>query len=172
MALNIGVDSYVTTEEADQYIGRYYLSTDPIALQWKSMTPSDKEVLLRKAANTIDSLPLKGIKADLTQPLAFPRKLVEFRGCYVVESNTPDVPSEVKEAQIEQALVFCGFAVDPSSATRAELQRQGVESFSLGDLSESYGKGSGQSLETIYTTSKSVLNSLQAWVSGGFRVCR
>lgn len=186
MALTIGTDSYVTLEEATQYAESHLLSSDPRKAAWESLTDPDKEVLLRNATSTIDSLPLRGRKIVATQALAFPRTLQEkcqrYFGCFepIVPEEDSVVPSEVKRAQCEQALQFALSLSTTSSATasadaeaRAALQRQGVTSFSLGDLSESYsGMGTGSYLYDYNSLSTSVLSLLSKWLGGGYDICR
>ena len=184
MALTIGTDSYVTLEEATQYAESHLLSSDPRKAAWESLTDPDKEVLLRNATSAIDSLPLRGRKIVATQALAFPRTLQEkchrYFGCFepIVSEEDSVVPSEVKRAQCEQALQFALSLSATASASvdaeaRAALQRQGVTSFSLGDLSESYsGMGTGSYLYDYNSLSTSVLSLLSKWLGGGYDICR
>ena len=67
--------SYNTVEQADAYIAGHYLSSDELAQQWSSLSEDDKQVLLTRAHDTIDALPITGRKTDVAQPNAFPRYL-------------------------------------------------------------------------------------------------
>ncbi|HWQ20858.1 MAG TPA: hypothetical protein VN455_13840, partial [Methanotrichaceae archaeon] len=49
------------------------------------------------------------------------------------------VPAEVITACMEEALALYSFYSSPQNTKRQFLQQQGVKSFSLDDLSESYG---------------------------------
>ena len=104
----------------------------------------DKDAYLRQARRAIDRQRLVGIKSIANQTLEFPRAIqtsadirylpngyVQRESGWLVQV---DVPQDVIDAQVEEALEML---VGVSS--RAELQRAGVKSFSLGDLSESYG---------------------------------
>lgn len=169
--LTVGKDSYVSLEEANQYIADHYASTDSSRVQWEALSPEDQMVYLRKAAATIESLPLVGRKADVNQVMQFPRYI---GGC---SSSSAEIPQEVKSSQCEQALYFLGFAADPSLATtravRADLQKQGVSSYTIGDLSETFGGGTlGGYLYTTSEMSNASLTLMSKWLGGGFRVCR
>lgn len=167
MALIIGVDSYVTSVEADAYVQSHYLSTDAQLTEWTSASDSNKEVLLRRAALYIDALPLQGVKADVEQTMSFPRIT------NLLNTSTA-IPEEVKSAQVEQALYFLGSATSKISATsRAEMRRQGVKSFSLGDLSETYETATlSDSYSAVNECPKQTLVLMAKWITGGFRICR
>lgn len=159
--LTIGTDTYISLEDCDTYLYKNYLSTDAKYLQWKSLfgDDSDKEVLLRQAAKIIDSQPLQGFKVSSTQTMAFPRIFYtehnNDKGWY----SQPVVPSEVGFAQCEIAIQLA-----QGKSERLELQRQGVKSFSIGNLSESYtGK---QSTIPCYEAKQ----LLEPFMNGGFRI--
>ena len=166
MALIVGTDSYITLADADLYIAANYMSTDTRFIAWDALTDANKEVVLRKATQIIDRLPLVGVKSTSTQVLKFPRALYTdaqsysvntvftFDGMYV-QSETPQ---DVLDAQCEIALDL-GQGVND----RAELQRQGVKSFSLGKLSETYG-----SVKDV--TSFEARRLLAQFTAGGVRI--
>ena len=117
----VSANSYVTVGEADTYIHSHAL--DPIS--WLDLSVDAKETRLKYASLIINTLPLRGIKASLTQRLAFPRwyytddaykafkgikntvldypytdyEDIEKEGIY----TPPDIPDEVKDAQCEIA---------------------------------------------------------------------
>ena len=70
-----------------------------------------------------------------------------------------EVPSAVKYAQ-------CEIALETASGTsnRVKLQRQGVKSFSLGNLSETY---SGASNSIVSHEAKELL---KPYIGGGYRI--
>lgn len=174
MALTIGVDTYIDVAGADLYIRSHYLSTSPERIAWVALEEEDKEVLLRLGAQNIDSLPLTGRKFDENQKMAFPRRRSFRNDCCIFEVSSGEntVPNEVLYAQVEQALFLKSSTEDASSATRAQLQRQGVKSFSLGDLSESYGDAVvGVQGDLLRQCSEKSLRLLNPWLSGGYKVC-
>lgn len=118
----VNADSYVTVAEADDYVAARYGAED----SWLALSEEGKERRLQIAALALDSLPFRGVRACLTQALAFPRLLpgtvlfeaalrggsrpVPFKTWAEVESaaslagvEVPGVPKGVKEAQVEVA---------------------------------------------------------------------
>lgn len=143
MALIVGTDSYLLLADADAYLSAHYATTDPLMIAWTALTDANCEAYLRKACQQIDRQPLVGFKAVSTQALAFPRTIYsEYGPAYVNSAYIPygdnwyvqsSVPAEVLNAQCEIALSLAS-----GISERVELQRQGVKSFSLGKLSETY----------------------------------
>lgn len=139
MALTVGTDSYITLVDADAYLSSYHLSTDADMVAWAALSDANCEILLRRAARVIDRQPLVGIRADSVQTMEFPRAIYSdfstsynrFGGDYYIQDS---VPSEVAHAQCEIALDLAA----NGQSERVKLQREGVRSFSLGSLSESY----------------------------------
>ena len=151
MALIVGTDTYISQEDATIYVDNHYPSTDEKRTSWDALSSDDKDIFLRKALQTLESTPVIGIKALETQTLAFPRAIytenffndvlprnITFGKHWFVQVEVPD---EVKNSQVEIAL-------DSTVGTsdRIKLQREGVKSFSLGKLSESYGSGRANAL--------------------------
>lgn len=119
--ITVGVDTYITTAEADNIIKNLYIN-QPQAARWQQFSIEDKESYLRNATYRIDCLKLNSYKHDLKQVLQFPRGLQK------------DIPYQVKLAQCEEALA----ATDTELLQRLSLQQQGVQSVKLGNASESY----------------------------------
>lgn len=155
--LTVGTDSYLLLAAADTYLGEHYATTDAKMIVWTALTDANCETYLRQATLAIDRLPLVGYKAVSTQTMAFPRAL------YTVQDSDwyiqPSAPDEVKYAQCEIALQLA-----QGASGRVDLQRQGVKSFSLGNLSETY---SGKQNSIISYEAKQLL----APYMGGLRVC-
>lgn len=169
MALVVGTDTYISVTDASTYLAANYVSTDAKLTAWTALSSTDKEVLLRKATRIIEQQKIVGFKAYTTQTLAFPRAIwtdivpndlpvpsQELYGHWYIQ---PVVPDAVKYAECEIAIDL----VSPS--TRKELQRQGVKSFSLGSLSESYGNGSINSLPY------EARQLLQPYIAGSVAIC-
>lgn len=149
-----GVNSYVSLEEAESY---FEARLDSSA--WVSAPSEDREKALITAARALDRLTFIGRPADPTQPLAFPR--IWPPSVYVRHSRRTDpfydpefppdsllyrsletgTPRAVLDAQCEEALAL--LSQDASDLARQRLQAQGVKSFGLGRLSESYGPAQG-----------------------------
>ena len=179
MALGVGTDTYISLEDANSYLESNYISSAPGLVAWQSMSDDDNEVLLRQAAKIINKQPLIGYLVDSNQAMAFPRYLyttgpleadginnvMTFYGGFVryVRGGLYkqlEVPRSVKEAQCEIAIEL---ALGPNQ--RQELQRQGVKSFSVPGLSETYD-GSYNSL-----ISYKALELLTPFIGGGFNIC-
>ena len=160
MALVVNVDSYLSLIDADVYLSAHYASTDAKMIIWAALTDANCEAYLRQAALAIDRLPLVGYKAVSTQTMAFPRTI--YTDSIIQDSNwyiQPSVPDTIKHAQCEIALQLA-----QGSSSRVDLQRQGVKSFSLGNLSETY---SGTQNSIISYEAKQLL----APYLGGYRIC-
>jgi len=144
MPLQIGIESYVTVEEANEYFaGRLH------AESWGETSDADKEKALKQATKEIDRQLLKGRKATDTQELAFPRY------------PDTEVPEAVKEACCEIALAL----LERGNSQRRKLQQEGVQSFSLGNMSETYTPGAGRGL-----LSQEAKELLRPWLLGGVNI--
>ena len=170
-SLVVNTDTYTTLAECDAYLSKNHISTD--LTLWNALSDGDCDILLRNAAQLIDSQPLVGLKVLSSQIMEFPRIIyTEYSGRFtnsdpITMSNgdqnwyiQPVVPDSVKNAQCEIALTM-----SRGESTRNELQRNGVKSFSLGKLSESY-TGAGNQL--ISTEAKRLL---KPFTDGGFAIC-
>lgn len=153
MALIVGTDSYVTQAEATAYVVANYATTSAQLIAWTALTSDNKDAYLRQARRAIDRQRLVGIKAVYKQTLEFPRAIhtesdinnlptgyLMHEIGWMIQTS---VPQSVKDAQVEESLSLVS-----GVSARQSLQRDGVKSFSLGNLSESYG-----SVSTIRLTS-------------------
>ena len=132
---------YVNLEDANEYFSNR-LHADA----WAEASDADKEKALAMAAKAIDRQPLKGRKTDLAQEMAFPRY------------PDTEVPEAVKEACCEEALAL----LERGNSQRRRLQQEGVQSFALGNMSETYVAGAGRGL-----LSQEAKELLQPWLLGG-----
>ena len=138
------MQSYCTIEYANEYFaGRLH------AESWGETSDADKEKALRQATKQIDRQLLKGRKATDTQELAFPRY------------PDTEVPEAVKEACCEIALAL----LERGNSQRHKLQQEGVQSFSLGNMSETYAPGAGSGL-----ISPEAKELLRPWLLGGVNI--
>jgi len=173
MALIVGTDTYISRTDCDTYLTNQYVSTDAKLTAWNALSDGDCDVYLRQAAAIIDAQPLQGFKALTTQTMEFPRILYTDAN-YLLNSNVrvldeggfytqPAVPATVKNAQCELALELAQGTTSQASQ-RAELQRQGVRSYSIGKLSETLTGGSAD------IVSYKARQFLQPFTGGGFRI--
>ena len=135
------MQSYCTIEYADEYCqNRLHAEV------WEQADESAKEKALRQATRAIDRQPLRGRKTNPEQELAFPRH------------PDTEVPEAVKEACCEEALAM----LERGNGQRRKLQQEGVQSFALGNMSETYVAGAGKGL-----LSQEAKELLRPWLLGG-----
>lgn len=153
------VVGYVTLEEANGYVADHFMSSNVARVAWESLSDADKMVLLRNSYRAIEMLPFRGRKTNAAQPSAFPRW------------PSTDVPDQIKNAQIANAIVLS----DESSREDAEyydkLRTYGVKAYHVGNLSETLNtsaESTSASTQGIY--SQEALRLLGPWLGGGFKI--
>ncbi|MPW25951.1 hypothetical protein GC105_09125 [Alkalibaculum sp. M08DMB] len=161
--METGINSYVSIEEANTYIENYYRSNNPNRTRWGALSEEDKEILLVNACAEIELLSFTGRKAFRDQAMSFPRLPIQYG------KTNEGAPDNVKKAQIELALWLSDDAKLEQQSKRKELQNQGVNSFSIGDLSESYKDGSGETPTPLMCPKAKSL--LAPYLNGGFETC-
>jgi len=134
--------SYCTVEYANEYFRLH-------AESWGQSDESTKEKALKQATRAIDRQLLKGRKMNPEQELAFPRH------------PDTEVPEAVKEACCEEALAL----LERGNSQRRTLQQEGVQSFTLGNMSESYAAGAGKGL-----LSQEAKELLRPWLIGSVNI--
>jgi len=138
------VQSYCTIEYADEYFkNRLH------AESWGETSEADKEKALKQATRAIDRQLLTGRKTNPEQELAFPRY------------PDTEVPEAVKEACCEEALAI----LEIGNSQRRKLQQEGVQSFSLGNMSETFAAGAGKGL-----LSQEAKELLRPWLLGAVNI--
>lgn len=162
MADTIG---YVTLDQADEYIATHYISTDSLRTAWEGLSSDDKKALLLKSFDTIEILPFAGRKLVAGQEYAFPRY------------PDTEVPKAIKAAQIEDALSSADSAASEEAAHYGRLWQFGVQSYSIGNLSEHISEGAWSTGNTSAAASGLVSavasRLLKPYLMGSYRVaCR
>lgn len=155
------MSSYVTIEEATQYVLQHYTSGDSVRIAWESLTDEDKQILLNRSADAINSLPLPGRKTYPDQENAFPRY------------PSTEVPEEVKAAQVENALISSDEQQSEDAKLYQKMWAYGVNSYRIGNLSESIGTASGNAGFTTVLIRSGIVsvraqNLLSRFLGGGF----
>lgn len=147
-AITVGTNSYILQADAILYFADRLYST-----AFTDAVSTDQVKALLMAAKQIDQMRINGIKAVDTQALEFPRARYSYNygdqrlnivgaGTYIRGEDwviETEVSQAVKDAQCEQAIYL--LKQGANGQRRQELQAQGVKSFSLGNLSESYTVG-------------------------------
>jgi len=109
---------------------------------WAALSADEKDVLIRRAARIIDRQPLIGLRATYTQAMEFPRAIYTARSGLTTTAPfwygenafvMTAVPEAVKQAQCEIALNLVS-----GDSERQTMQREGVRSFTLGKLQETF----------------------------------
>ena len=144
---------YATVVQANEYVQNYYSSGDSIRLAWEALSEPDKLVFLNRAEQTIDQLPITG--RPVVENKAFPRY------------PDTEIPVEVTNATIELAVQ----SINSEAKERYELQRQGVRSYSIGDLSETFSNSVVASSGVDAYAYSIVFPFLRKWLGGGYEIC-
>ena len=153
---------YVTLEYANEYVATHYLSTDDLRTGWEALSEADKSVLLLRSFEFIETLVYTGHKSDPHQPNAFPR------------CPDKDVPNGVKAAQVENAVSLSDSSASEDAAFYEKLWQFGVESYSIGNLSEktsegAWGRGSSGAVANGIISAKAA-TLLQPYLRGGYTI--
>jgi hypothetical protein len=135
---------YINLTEANEYFSNR-LHADA----WAEASDADKEKALQQATKAIDRQRLNGRKTNPSQPLAFPRY------------PDTEIPKEVQEACCEEALAI----IESGNSQRRKLQQEGVQSFSIGNLSETFVAGAGRGM-----LSQEAKELLQPWLIGAVMI--
>ena len=151
---------YVTLEEANDYVASHYLATDNLRKGWDSLFDEEREILLNKSFQTIELLPFAGRKLNPSQSTTFPRWPCK------------DVPEAIKWAQIENALAKSDASNEEDAKYYERLWTYGVESYSIGNLSErtSTGTYSLRGAQATGITSAIAERLLRPYLGGGYRM--
>lgn len=176
MALTVGVDSYVTLEEAELYITNNYVSNSKVKEKWNGLSNADKEALLRASCKSLNAIRYDGVKLRVSQPLAFPRKITApvgigyalYTSQFVDNSlfssgGCGDGLKEASEAQIENAIYqgYLGGVVEE----QAGVNIKGIVAKKAGPIAESYNinnRYNRNALRGIYTDKVYAL--LRDWI--------
>jgi len=156
------------------------LASDPRAAAIALLAASDaaQTWYLQKATRIIDAMPLKGSSyyyIDQTSPttdyqeLQFPRVINGVAIDWDQGTSLPIVPENVKRACVEEAIALYDFYVSsPGDQKRRKLQDQGVKSFSVGKLSESYGnRGTSSKWKGLHC--QEAYDLLKVFIAGAVR---
>lgn len=156
----MGTVGYVDVSYADLYVSTHFLSSDELRISWDKLSANDREVLLRRSFEVIETLPFVGRKVSKDQETAFPRW------------PSKEIPEAVKAAQVENAIALSDTSNMEDAAFYEKLYQFGVESYSLGNLSEHIGSGSwGSGSAVSYgIVSARAIRLLQPFMRGSFEI--
>ena len=179
--LTVGVDTYISLEDAEILIEKTSLSSDPAYKKWTELTNADKEVLLRNSCRSIDNMKFNGRRAKVGQLLEFPR--VDVRPCGLgvriwvgqlfdnglIEGDTTGDGglSLVKEAQCVNAVMASLYNNEATNQVGVTIQ--GITSKKAGPIAETYGRrndtnlSAGDAMAGIF--SPKVYSLLTPWLA-------
>ena len=156
---------YTSINESNEYISTHYTSDSLERKRWENISDDDKTIYLTNAFESIEKLNFSGRKAVPEQETAFPRLPYQYGK---IEETAPKL---VKFAEIELALWLSDTKRSSKSKKRKELIDDGVTSFSLGDLSESYGETSISKETASALKCSKCRELLLPYLCGGFEMC-
>lgn len=180
--IEVGVNSYCTLKQANEYIENHFVSTSEEVEAWNKLSDKDKEVYLVDSAESLNGLNYKGRKKTSGQPLAFPRVNYLMPGFIVlpiVLNQSADMTlisngyggdgsRMALEAQIENAVAHALVSPNTVSQVRTRVL-SGIASERAGSVSRSYTDSTKSEkgtmmLKGIYNPDK-VEAKLKAWLS-------
>lgn len=132
MIFEVGVNTYMTVEEADSIVEDEFDSTEEEYDIWQSLDTASKQRVILKGTRAISGLIWRGIQYHGYQQMAWPR-LIQYR--YV------ECPYEVKVGILKQSLK------DRVNGAKQEskLQELGVKSYSIKGASITFNDNVDQS---------------------------
>lgn len=155
------MDGYVTLEEANDIVEQLFVSTSAERITWESLEDGDKQALLNRAYLRIESLPFTGTRHAPNQIQQFPR------------NDSLVVPDQVKYAEVTEALV--GDRQREDNQKYALMAARGVQSYSIGKLSETFSDRSASATSVFDNLTSIVavetLQYLSPWLQGGYGIC-
>lgn len=175
--LQVGIDSYVSLQEAENILGSICTSNDSAYVKWNELSDSDKEVLLRNSCRDINALRFVGKRKNLGQKLEFPRVnsmpvgigyslyISQFQDNVLYNNGGGiDGLAEARQAQCINA-VYAAMYSNLADETIG-MNIQGLTSKKAGPIAETYNRNNRNSedaLMGIYT--KKVYTILRCWIN-------
>lgn len=178
-----GENTYSTVAEANEYINNYYTKYAPLRAIWTVLDDDEKESYLRNSLTEMEALLFVGRKYRINQKLAFPRiksgaagYVYPYGPFYGGMADYAEIPQEVKEAQVENALALIGkecmaqtdkqFMIMQSLGIMKNIKYNKREAGDVGMGEDIKGGNSGNGGGL---TSKAAYNMLRGWL-GALRV--
>lgn len=180
--LTVGVDTFISLADADNYTKSMYTAGNELYDSWFGLTDEAKEAWLRRSTKALDRLKYQGEKLKYSQKLQFPRKIKNYTGgfgwawdtSYYYDNQHIAVDdlglddggmSAIAEATIENALY--GSVLDKSMISVSVANIAGLTSKRAGSVSETYSRSSNSNknaMRDIFTSK--VYSILVQWIIG------
>ena len=122
MILEVGVNSYLTVEEADILVSNNLDDDSEDSLEWNKLSTDSKEKLLIKGTRLVDKLPYLGVKYNPSSKLNWPR---------IINLNKKECPDDVKLGLICQMIK----SRRNSNKQELKLQELGVKDYKIKNAS-------------------------------------
>ena len=168
--LTVGVDTFISVEEADKYVSENFADKVDFAEKWNALTTEQKEACLRRNTRVLNRLRFVGREVELSQPLKFPRVNNVGVGGYIYipyisqfydnqhigSGGNPydnNGMAAIGRATALNALYEVYYGDDIQEAIGAGIK--GISSKKIGHVAESYNRSTSKmySVETgIYTS--------------------
>lgn len=172
----VGRNTYVTVEEADLLVSKFFVSTHPARIKWLGklstdedipeippLPKEDKEVLLLNSARYLNSLKYRGRRESTSQYLEFPR--TPRSGVYgiislpfIPQAADPNMISsgnyrtnglvQAKRAQVENA-VYGSIFDDESVIESTTRHITGITSLRSAEVNATYGNISSRGIDLL-----------------------
>lgn len=149
MVLELGENSYVEVEDADEYFAAHLFSN-----AWDISALEIKEKALLHACRNIEALVLRGSKTSSLQLMQFPR------------DGDLKIPTAIKDAQCEEAIAL----LEVGDSYRYKLQKQGVKQMQIGGPSGTQEQFSRVGAKRLISDEAKFL--LAAWILGAVKTSR
>lgn len=140
MMLTVGVNSYMSLEEADTIIENELLDSDEEYTIWNSLSNDSKEKLIVKGTRLVDTLPWRGIKYNLSivGSLQWPR---------IINNQIIDCPYDIKVGLLLQVIID----YINKGKKETQLMELGVTNYKIKDASITFDSSKVNKLNNINT---------------------
>ena len=153
MDLIVGVNSYISLDDANNYVKQLRMSTDKGRKKWEQLSDEDKAVLINKYTIEVDNLPYFGKRVSTEQSLGFPR---------IISGRYLECPYQVRICIVEMSLL----ELEYDSTDSSELIKQGIKSFTDG------GGGKVEHFEhALHLLDTKVADAKRKWLNNFVKVC-
>lgn len=157
MKLVVGINTYVTSGEADKIVENYFVEDDAYRTAYDELSDEDKTVLLYKSCMDMQKLMYRGYKKDKNQKLAFPR---------INRAGYESDEDMVKLAQVVNALSYIQNDESQLTSRAVEMRSAGIMDFSLGSFRIQLNRYSS----SVKSNSGAVEQLLSIWLTGGVKI--
>lgn len=152
MDLIVGVNSYISLDDANNYVKQLRMSTDKGRKKWEQLSDEDKAVLINKYTIEVDNLPYFGKRVSTEQSLGFPR---------IISGRYIECPYQVRICIVELSLL----ELEYDSTDANEHVKLGIETYKIKDASVTYREDAGNIL------SGKVMDAKRKWLNNFVKVC-